>query len=360
MSVRHALLSILCSGQPTLDRGYVGWGTPGFFSMLNSAADELLRRVYRGERPFSSADYYASTRLIGYGNATFASFARPWECATFAARMNVSDAIALLIAASRYVVASHLLHLVYRPWALQGSAASTRYALAIHLRRGDKLTEGRNSERISIWTEHQVVEAAIPQLRGPRRHSKQEHNPLDSITADGEAHGDGPTGDERRSDERPLVLLASDDNAFASRVERLLLAQGVRVERPPNDHDHGTAAPSDACDDSCIPNIRLLRTQALKTARPPLACRCDDSCIPPLLALVDGFARADALMLSTKSNMGSYLLSWWAAANADRPPPLLDTDGKAKQGQLQRGRYFCSLAWGSRHGMCESNRTREP
>jgi hypothetical protein len=31
---------VLCHGTPVYARGYVGWGSPGLFSMLNSVADE--------------------------------------------------------------------------------------------------------------------------------------------------------------------------------------------------------------------------------------------------------------------------------------------------------------------------------
>ena len=38
--VRSGLLTVLCHGTPVYARGYVGWGSPGLFSMLNSVADE--------------------------------------------------------------------------------------------------------------------------------------------------------------------------------------------------------------------------------------------------------------------------------------------------------------------------------
>lgn len=38
--VKSALLAILCFGRPVYTTGYVGWGSPGLFSMLNSVADE--------------------------------------------------------------------------------------------------------------------------------------------------------------------------------------------------------------------------------------------------------------------------------------------------------------------------------
>ena len=39
-AVQSALLTVLCTGKPVYQTGYVGWGSPGLFSMLNSVADE--------------------------------------------------------------------------------------------------------------------------------------------------------------------------------------------------------------------------------------------------------------------------------------------------------------------------------
>jgi len=62
-------------------------------------------------------------------------------------------------------------------------------------------------------------------------------------------------------------------------------------------------------------------------------------------------------MVSTKSNMGSFMVTWWGAHNGDSTPSLVDMDGKVHHGQLHRGKHFCALNWGSRRGMCESNQT---
>ena len=76
-------------------------------------------------------------------------------------------------------------------------------------------------------------------------------------------------------------------------------------------------------------------------------------------ALLSEGKKFRAVVLS-KSNMGSYMLTQWGALNhATLGPPLVDMDAKVHKGQLLKGRHFCSLSWGSRHGMCESNQTDE-
>jgi hypothetical protein len=96
------------------------------------------------------------------------------------------------------------------------------------------------------------------------------------------------------------------------RVEAALLAglPGAAVHRLANTHDHGSLGPGRACDAGCI---------------------------RPLQRLAAAFASASALMVSSKSNMGSFLLSYWPAANGDAVPPLVDMDGKVKAGQLHKG-----------------------
>ena len=346
--VRRALLTVLCYGEPlpAYRRGYVGWGTPGLFSMLNSVADQLLVHVYRGETVASPTTFYATTRLLGYSNVSLSAHFQPWSCSSVpppSAERSIPSAVAQLQQESRYLVASHLLHLMFSPWLThcepdgpctampaRAGRANKRYDLAIHLRRGDKLVEGRNSERIAVWDEDQVVRETMTLLMPARAPRAPAHAPASSAassvdaTRGGDAAGSAPA--------HLHVLLASDDNAFAARVAARLVGAlpHLHVERPRNRFDRGSTAPFDACDDACI---------------------------PPLQELADGFARSSALMVSTKSNMGGFLLSWWAAANADGVPRLLDMDDKTKAAQLRRGRYFCALPWGARHGLCESNRT---
>ena len=132
--------------------------------------------------------------------------------------------------------------------------------------------------------------------------------------------------------------------------------------------------------------VQSARVQsAHQPARLPALTRSGRSAHPHLLApstplaasqeLYTDFGRSDAIIVSTKSNMGSFLLTWWGAANGDASargsthaaagasgcdvaPPLVDMDAKVKTLQINsRRKFFCALNWGSRHGMCESNRT---
>ena len=90
---------------------------------------------------------------------------------------------------------------------------------------------------------------------------------------------------------------------------------------------------------------------------------CGARCVVNLLGMLGPFGRADRLMLSSKSNLGGYLLSWWAAANrpghaADSlgravPDAFFDLDRVLRKEALPR-RYFCELPWGSRRGLCAS------
>ena len=168
------------------------------------------------------------------------------------------------------------------------AAPSTRYALAVHARRGDKLfAKGR--ERIALPSADLLARTAI-RLLGTIR--------------------------------RPAVLIASDDGPFASEFAQRLRrgAPGVRVE-----------------------------VQATNLSSHH---QCDASCIPPLQALVVSFSRAGRLLVSLRSNMGGYLLASWSGLNGrSTPPPFVDLDGRVKDDALG-DRYFCSLRWGSRAGLC--------
>lgn len=332
-SVASHVLGVLCHGHPAYELGYVGWGRPGFFSQLNAIAEGVLVRLYRGERPRSAQAFYRRTALIGYGNATLVEHFRPYHChdgdAADAAAVRPAEHMAALLAAPRQSVATTLLHLLFQPRvpsslgrgaaaAVDGSCPAGRYAIAAHARRGDKLSEARRSEAIALPSEDALVAQVLALLK-----SQQPTPPGGG--------GSGPTPSS--------VLLASDDNAYAAAVAaKLERAAALRVVVPGNEHDHGTAAPFDACDAACI---------------------------GPLQALMASFGCADALMLSSRSNMGSFLLSWWPGAQptthraAAAELQFVDLDAKVKPRQLSRGRYFCSLMWGSRRGMCEANRTEQ-
>lgn len=286
--IRRALLTILCHGRidPLYERGYVGWGTPGFFSMLNSLADEVMVHAYRGERPSVSwSTFYNETRFIGYGNVSLGSHFKTIACPVSSTALAVMPhdaalrrAVETLHAAPRHTVASHVVHLLFTArrglQTLTGHPPPTQsYALAIHLRRGDKLREGRNSEKIAVWDDTMIVEAAAKALQ-PGQPSRR-----------GASVASGGAG--RR------ILLASDDNAFAKQVEAALRRRlGVEVDRPLNEHDAGVTAPFDACDATCI---------------------------PPLQSLMAAFGHSSQLMVSSKSNMGSFMITYWQVRYDDDP-----------------------------------------
>jgi hypothetical protein len=326
--LHESLLQVLCHGRPAYDVGYVGWGSPGFFSMVNSVADELLFHVYRGERPRDVLAFYRDTRLIGYGKAALAEHFEPWSCDAVARPLDGdvhARAVPALLSASRYTVMSRLLHILYRPRTSGASwyAPEQRFDVAVHLRRGDKLVEARNAERIAIWNASQVVTAVTRLLKEDRKRRSTASSSSSSSSSSSAAHAHTPS----------TILLASDDNAFALLCERMLVTSlpQIQIVRPPNAFDKGTAAPFDACSAECI---------------------------RPLQQLMAAFARSRSLLLSTRSNMGAYFLTHWGAANHEAYPSFIDMEGKTHFAQLLHGRGFCALGWGSRHGMCESNRTR--
>lgn len=273
--------------------------------------------AYKGERPANVAAFYQNTRLIGYGNASLASLFRAWDCADVQPHLpggregrtedeTVAAAVRQLTEAPRYVVASRLLRLLFPPPALPAEWPS-RFAVAVHLRRGDKMTEERNSERINIWDEPKVV-AAVQSLLTPK---PSVGRAAPSTGASGSA---------------PAVLLASDDNAFAARVEAALKTSlpHVTVHRPLNAFDplQATTSAADGSGAAVTPNSSPTYGPRADGARYTSFDICDARCVPPLRALAGGFAVADGLIISTKSNMGSFLLSYWGAGNNDVAPPV--------------------------------------
>eukprot|EP00966_Prymnesium_polylepis_P111543 2580164-Prymnesium_polylepis.1 len=146
--------------------------------------------------------------------------------------------------------------------------------------------------------------------------------------ANGDDEPEAAAGDKRR------VLLASDDNSFAIGVAAALEARlGVSVHRLQNDFEI--------------------------TSRQEAASVCNASCIPPLVTMMQSFARARRLMLNTRSNVGSSLLTYWPAANGDRMPTMFDMDEAITSSDLEPDRYFCSLPHGSRKGLCSNGLSRE-
>ncbi|KAL1506941.1 hypothetical protein AB1Y20_007805 [Prymnesium parvum] len=245
-------------------------------------------------------------------------FFLPFHCPKHCSAMPASSAWSAL---PRLLAVSHLLHLLYQPRkpvappVVPAGARSGAYAfdLAIHVRRGDKMQEHRQWERLAFWNQSAIVMTAASQLRL--------------------AAGDEPPVRHRA----PRVLLASDDNAFASRLEMELASQlGAKVTWLQAAHLKS-----------------LPESQAGAAAAHWSSDPCDERCVPPLLELVDGFSRAARLMVNTRSNVGTFLLTWWPAANRGRMPYFVDMDGSVAPGSLTPNRVWCDLPYGSRHGLCE-------
>jgi hypothetical protein len=201
----------------------------------------------------------------------------------------------------RYLVHAHLADLLFAP-RLKKRIGPASYDLAIHVRRGDKATEQRPEERISMWIAETVTDAAAALLNGSKKW-------------------------DRGTSPRPAIFLASDDKAYSmalqSSLESRLGADVTRLANP-----------------SAIPPGK------------EAASICNATCITPLLQLVDSFARSRALLLNTRSNVGSYLLTQWPAPNADQMPLFVDMDSQVRPEDLSADHFWCSLPHGSRSGLC--------
>lgn len=319
--VEHAVLHLLCFGTQTYDRvaDYPGRnGVGGLFSQLHFLAQQVLERLYQGHTP--APTWHATVRLHGYGEGTLSDYFRPIPCPPLPPMTSLDDALATLVRAPRHQVVSHLLHALYTPRSLPSSMAKSPLAevdLAMHVRRGDKITEQRPGERIIIWDEEALVQEAKKHI------------------------GAGRQG---------TILVASDDDAFSRSVQRALENVGHAVIRHGNEQQKFDA-----------------QNRSVEAA-----LVCSAACVAPLLSLVQQFSRARTLMISTKSNLGSFLLSWWFAANerngavmgkaggaGDVMPGFVDLDRVVTSTATfsKQGRYFCVLPWGSRRGMCKSNQS---
>ena len=321
--VHAAVLTVLCEATTTYERvqEYPGrGGVGGLFSQLNFLAQEVLLRTLKGQRPV--ADFHSRTILKGYGSAPLASHFHAIPCGRGQRRVEsesgvapppatptVEEALATLRSASRYLLVSHLLSVLYRPRAAKDLEALMPAAarppssvdLAIHVRRGDKFTEARPGEKIKLWDAASILEEVPKHVR--------------------------PNG---------TVLIASDDDAFTLEVTERLASSGYFGLR------HG--------------NEQQKFDEQNRSIEAALVC--DTSCVPPLLALKQSFSHARTLMVSTKSNLGSHLLSSWAASNADAAPGLIDLDNVVSAEAIKTrpgGKYFCELPWGSRRGLCRSS-----
>lgn len=220
----------------------------------------------------------------------------------------------------RFLLVSHLLHLLFRPLQPPSLKSPTNkpfsFDLAIHVRRGDKMSEQRAWEKLSFWNESKITAHASSLLPRPAASQAQ------LVTR------------------RPRVLLASDDNRFAASLKQRLEEElGCTVTWLEATH---------------------LNNLADKTARAVgegvggghwSSDPCDARCVPPLLELIQGFSHSARLMLNTRSNVGTFLLTWWPAANFDAMPTYLDMDGAPAP--ISPNRIWCDLPYGSRHGTCE-------
>ena len=312
--VQDAVLHLLCFGTTTYDRvaDYPGRnGVGGLFSQLNFLAQEVLERLYQGRTP--AATWHSRTKLHGYGESPLSDYFAPVPCPAQAPMASVNDAVAALSKAPRHQVVSHLLHALYTPRSvsmLVASSPAQQLDLAMHVRRGDRITVQRQAEKIIIWDEAALLKEAA------------RHIPLGK---------------------RGTILVASDDDAFSRSVARALEDAGHTAIRLGNDHEAFDA-----------------QNRSVEAA-----LVCTTACVPPLLSLVSHFSRARTLMLSTKSNLGSFLLSWWFAANVqdanvlDAMPGFVDLDHVVTSTSTfsKQRKYFCELQWGSRRGLCKSNQS---
>ena len=308
--VRDALLQVLCSANTTYEVTELPGRGAGLFAQLNYIAQQVTFRTLKGQRP--AYDVHARTRLKRYGNDFLSTHFLPIPCTHVKRHTDVKytmeEALAMLRLAPHYLVASHILGLLYRPRATNDLDTALQLLarhfgsidLAIHVRRGDKLSEKRYYERIKVWDVPAILDEVPKHVR--------------------------PNG---------TVLIASDDDAFTREVNEQLSRLGYVSLRLGNDHQRF---------DKHNKSIEA-------------ALVCDATCVAPLLALKQAFARARMLMVSTRSNVGSHLLSCWGAANADAVPRFVNLDaGRSNISALMiNGKYFCDLALGSRCGMCNSS-----
>ena len=332
-SCEAALVHILCAGgeSATIPPPMTREGVVGLFSQLNQFAQAVLMSAYAGRSPASPASIQRlleATTLVGYGGGSLAEhFTLSFSCNAPRQPRDLSSAVDVLRRTPRFTVVGTLFHLlltprhppkllpVVFPSAMSLSAIHppvARFDLAVHIRRGDRLWVDRAVEKIEVWP--------------PERLLQQMLLVLGSELASAAAGGG-----------KPRVLLASDDNDYLDRLAGLSYAAGLSVFLIPN------------------PDARLEAgtNRSLEAAKV-----CGGACVANALSVLDAFARADRLMLSSKSNLGGYILSWWGAANPSKlaPDALFDLDKALRRETLPR-RYFCELPWGSRHGLCASGQS---
>lgn len=322
--IGRAVLRVLCHGQPSFSSvptnpGHKG--VSGLTSQLNYIAQGVLERLDRGEGLSSSDIIHRTTTLRGYGWSAVGEYFEQPACATDldGSMHTTAAAAALLVKSPRYLVASHLLHQLYWPRAslLPLGTPLPRYDLAMHVRRGEKahtaIREGETHMRNQ--SEDELVSSALRLL-----------------PADATRRGDSATASRKVW----RVLLASDDDSFAqSLTQRLEQSGHLEVLRLASDKRDATS----------------------RSSTSEAAAVCGSACLRTPVELAAHFAASDRVMLSSMSNMGVYMLTWWAAANNDTFPTLLDLEGRVTTSKLQRGFFFCSMPWGVKHGLCGAGQT---
>ena len=280
----------------------------GLFAQLNMLLQFVLRGLYAGVGPRHLDDIY-NTQLLGYGSEPIGKHFAPSFACTMRSCLPRMRAVATIKGAPRYTTVSTLLHLLLSPRSLV-ELHSVKYDLAIHVRRGDRLWVSRSVERIAVWTSEDIAVHAAQMLQA--------------------ASNSTPATLQR-------VLLASDDNTFSAETEKKLRTRGFAVDVLSND--------AEAFDS---------RNRSIEAAKV-----CGSACVAPLIEMARRFSQASQLLLSSKSNLGGFLLSSWGAAHSDGMSSVggllkvavYDLDRMLKPNELPE-KYFCELEWGSRHGMC--------
>ena len=292
-----AVLRVLCFGRTRRQPLHFGRVKGGFFAQLNSIADAVLGEVLLGYSP--GATFHESTLLVGYGNRSLADIFVPLSkrCGRLAHAGN--QRLRELRHSPLFSVATALLRWLYQ-WSGVSLAPHLSYAAAVHVRRGDKIAERSPADKIRRWSETDLTDKIV------------------SLVLPGVGTSVVPSP--------PRVVLASDDNAFARAVSRRLERRGVRVRLLINGADGGSRSGLEMCQH-----------------RP--------ECVQELLELVEQFSRARLLLLSSRSNVGTFLAGWWGAMHCV-PPSFADLDGAIAPGAFVSGHFFCEMAWGSRKGLC--------
>jgi len=386
MSLQHAVLDVLCNGKPSFAAVEYGTknfstkmpvhslfsafsrgkamqvkGAPGFFAQLNIIAEAVLDHLYNGRGAPEPAEFLSKTRIQGYGGHGLRHYFREYKCPEHASSADsVADSLRILVSSPRYTVVSQVWRTLFtpRPHMLGSSRLSRDFAfdIGIHVRRGD-----RNYNRTAVghnvpmwddlWDANEWGEARVADLAA----SMVKRGRLSSMA--------------RRA---PSAFVASDDDDYARRLEIELEARGIKSF---------VAASEDlvARLDGRDMNSALSYIDK-KGAKPSAAhimavAVCNESCVPPLLELMERMVHSKQLLVNMRSNVGSFAVASWGAANGDQTPKVADMGGELTSWPKQMrggpaidqtahedlGRlpatYLCDPGWGGRRGWCTSNET---